>query len=390
VPSYISSNANRLYAATEVSYGAVPSIVARNRFPAVKLSSKQTLETTERRDKTGTRTFAGLPAGGRRRTTFELKTYMSSWTDHSAGPGYGPMFEASLGSAPIFFSGGTAASGCTSETIHFAASHGLSAGQAIVFRGEIRFAAAIINGTTVRLNAPLSTVPTSGASIGGSITYFPSTNMRSVTLYDYWSPASAVQRMLCGVGVDQMTISVNGDYHEFQFKGIAQDLIDSTSFATGMGQLSDFPSEPAMAGFDYSIVPGNMGQAWLGNTPDRFFTITAASIVVDNNLDVRSREFGSLLARCLAPGARSVTIDFDLFEQDDDATKSLYQAGKQQSPISVMLQLGQQDNQLFGAYLKSVVPDPPEFDDSETRLQWQFRGARAQGTVDDEIVVAFG
>ena len=55
-----------------------------------------------------------------------------------------------------------------------------------------------------------------------------------------------------------------------------------------------------------------------------------------------------------------------------------------------MLQLGQQDNQLFGAYLKSVVPDPPEFDDSETRLQWQFRGARAQGTVDDEIVVAFG
>jgi hypothetical protein len=37
-----------------------------------------------------------------------------------------------------------------------------------------------------------------------------------------------------------------------------------------------------------------------------------------------------------------------------------------------------------------VIPDVPEFEDSETRLQWRFKDTRAQGTVEDEVVVAFG
>jgi hypothetical protein len=40
--------------------------------------------------------------------------------------------------------------------------------------------------------------------------------------------------------------------------------------------------------------------------------------------------------------------------------------------------------------MKSVVPEVPEFDDAETRLQWKFTENRAQGTADDELVVAFG
>jgi hypothetical protein len=40
--------------------------------------------------------------------------------------------------------------------------------------------------------------------------------------------------------------------------------------------------------------------------------------------------------------------------------------------------------------MKSVVPEVPDFDDSDRRLQWAFRDARAQGTIDDELVVAFG
>jgi hypothetical protein len=55
-----------------------------------------------------------------------------------------------------------------------------------------------------------------------------------------------------------------------------------------------------------------------------------------------------------------------------------------------MFQLGESNGQLFGVYLKSVMPEVPEFDDSERRLQWKFRNSRAQGTVDDEIFVAVG
>ena len=67
----------------------------------------------------------------------------------------------------------------------------------------------------------------------------------------------------------------------------------------------------------------------------------------------------------------------------------LYQAARQQSPISVMFQLGEVETQVMAVYLKSVIPEVPEFDDGDNRLQWKFRASRAQGTVDDEISVAF-
>ena len=85
-----------------------------------------------------------------------------------------------------------------------------------------------------------------------------------------------------------------------------------------------------------------------------------------------------------------MTTTFSLYEKPDNATRALYQAARQRSPLSVMFQLGQQPSQLCGVYLKSVIPEVPEFADQETRLEWQFSNCRAQGTIDDEIFVAFG
>jgi hypothetical protein len=84
-----------------------------------------------------------------------------------------------------------------------------------------------------------------------------------------------------------------------------------------------------------------------------------------------------------------VTAAFELYSQNDPYTEGLYQAARQQSPISVMFQLGQSQGQLAGVYLPSVVPVVPEFDDSKNRLQWKFRPSTAQGTVNNEIAVAF-
>ena len=97
-----------------------------------------------------------------------------------------------------------------------------------------------------------------------------------------------------------------------------------------------------------------------------------------------------MLPLAVVPGMRSVVFTLELFEQDDAATIALYQAARQQSPISVMFQLGQIPGQLLGVYLKSMVPVVPQFDDSDKRLQWKFTDTRAQGTAEDEVVVAFG
>jgi hypothetical protein len=274
--------------------------------------------------------------------------------------------------------------------VAFQGPHGLSAGQAVTYEGEIRFVSSIVNATTVQVNAPFTVSPSNGSALAPTITYNLATDLPSVSLFDYWDPATAVQRLLCGAAVNRMVVRVNSDFHEFEFSGVAQDVIDSSSFSGNLGELSSFPAEPPVESFDYSIIPGHMGQAWLGSTPQRFYTITHAQFTVDNDLDLRAREFGSNVAKAISPGQRTVSMDFDLFECDDAATHALYQAARQQSPISTMFQLGEVNGQLFGVYLKSVVPEIPEFDDSDRRLQWRFRNSRAQGTIDDEIFVALG
>src|SRR5580704_13009710 len=118
--SYISSNANRFYTALETAYGQVPTITAASRIPALKLTVRQQLEVTDRKDKTGSRTFAGLPAGGRRQTTFELRTLLTNWQQGTANPSYGPLFQAALGAAPGLFSGATAASATGNGRLAFA------------------------------------------------------------------------------------------------------------------------------------------------------------------------------------------------------------------------------------------------------------------------------
>ena len=387
---YISSNNNRLYTALESTYGTVPAITIANRIPAVKLTAKQVPEQTSRSDKTGSRTFVGLPNTIRKITSFQLNTFLTEWTDQTMPPSYGPLFQAALGGTPVIYTGGTVASVTGGTQIVFAAAHGLAAGQAVTFSGEIRFVTAIQDTVTLFLNAPFTNTPQAGSAFGPTINYPLAESLGSVSIFDYWDPSTAVQRILEGAAMNTMKVTVNGDFQEFEFSGPARDLLDSASFTSGEGGLTQYPAEPSTVGFDYTVVPGHLGEVWMGSSPNQFFTLTAATLNLENNIVLRVKEFGSDFARCIAAGQRSVKLNFEIFEQVDAQTAGLYQAARQRSPIGVMFQLGAQTNQLFGVYMPAMVPEVPEFDDSETRLQWKFQNSRAQGTMDDELYIAFG
>lgn len=388
--SYISSNDNRFYAAIEAAYGQVPAFPAQGRFPAVKLTTKQQNEKTSRKDKTGTRTFLGDPSGMRRTSTFSLSTYLTGWTDQTREPASGPLFHSALGSAASIWSGGTIASAPTPTRLAFVSPHGLNPGQAVSVGGEIRFVSAVVDAQTIQMNAPLTLPPSANTQTGATATYTPAGDLPSVSIFDCWSPASAVQRIISGGAMQEMKVKVNGDFHEFAFSGAAEDIIDSSSFVSGDAGLTTFPVEPAAGLLNYTIIPGHLGQIWLGSAPNQFCTVTKAELTFQNDLVLRNHEFGCDLAEGIMQGMRTVSLEFSLFEQDDAKTKELYQAARQRSPISVMLQLGQQQGQLFGIYMKSVVPEVPDFDDSEKQLQWHFVNCRAQGGLNDEIYVAFG
>jgi hypothetical protein len=326
----------------------------------------------------------GVPNVGKRTTKFDLSTYMTAWTNTAAGPCYGPLFEAAMGEGVKLYGGGAAITP-NGTTVTFSQPHGLQFGQGISAGDEIRFVAAVADSRTVVLNAPFSQ---NGLTAGSTATYVPASELKSYSLFDYWSPGSTVQRILCGSGIDKLRIRVNADYQIFEFGGEAADVVDSSSFASGQAGLTQFPPESALADFDHTIVPGHLGQVWMGGIAGQFFTLTSADITLQNGLALRSREFGSSIARGLNGDTRNVTAAFSVFAQNDASTQALYQAARQRSPVSLMFQLGEQAGQLCGVYLPAVMLETPEFNDSQTRVQWSFTG-RAQGEADDELFIAF-
>ena len=386
--TYISSNQNRFYAAVEAAYGQAAPITSANRYPAVHLHARQTVEISRRRDKTGSRTFMGTATTARRKSAFVTQTYLTSWTG-SGQPGYGPFLEAALGGTPQISTGLVVASAQSGANLQTTIPHGLQVGSAVSYNNEIRFVTNVPAPDSLTLNAPFATTPSAQAQLATTITYRLSTWLPSLSLYDYWDPITTVSRLITGAAVDMFTVTVNGDFHELQFAGPAGNVLDSASFEPGTAGLAEFPVEPTLTNFDFSIVPGNLGQVWLGNGPTQFYTLTEASVVLKNNVELRSFEFGNSYPLGMTPGPRQVSSNFTVLVQDDDQTAALYTAAKRRNTIPAMLQLGQQQGQIMGIYLGSTMPEIPAYDDSNVRLQWHFNNNLAQGVTDDEIYVAF-
>jgi hypothetical protein len=388
MPSYISSNANRFYTAIESAYAQAAAITPANRFPAMRLQAQQVIEQSRRLDKTGTRTFLGSLQNARRRAAFQLRTFLTSWSGVGQ-PCYGPLFQASLGGLPRLSTGLIISSAVGSTAMQTVTSHGLSLGSAVSYAGEIRFVTSVPDASTFTVNAPFSQMPVANSYLCPTLTYSLSTNLPSVTLYDYWDAASPISRVITGAAVDTLDISVNGDYHDFAFAGPAADILDASSFQPGVAGLVSYPTEPMASNSDYRAVPGHLGQVWLGQSMCQFFTLTDATVQIKNHLETRQHEFGSCSPRAIVPGERQVKSRFSLLVQDDAETKALYTAAKQRNLISAMLQLGQQQGQLMGIYMPSVMPEIPDYIDSDLRLVWAFNNNLAQGTADDEIYIAF-
>ncbi|MGC2661527.1 MAG: hypothetical protein WA324_26535, partial [Bryobacteraceae bacterium] len=286
--NYISSNANRFYAAIETTYGQAATATAANRFPAVQLVAQQALQQTVRRDKTGSRTFLGTAADSRRQTAFEARTYLTSWNG-TATPGYSPLFQAAMGATPQLSTGLVVGSVTTQSQVQTTGAHGLSVGAGVSFSNELRFVTSVPGASSLVLNAPFSNMLTAGTALSPALTFSLSNALPSLTLFDYWDPSTAVNRLVTGAAADTFQFTLNGDFHEFVFRGPAADLLDTSSFVTGAAGLNAFPAEPSLSSFDYSVVPGHLGEVLIGSPENQFFTLTSASIEVKNNIDVRNR-----------------------------------------------------------------------------------------------------
>lgn len=384
---YISSRDNRYFVKAESAFGTAAPAASADRVAGLRLEIKEQAKAGKRRDKIGGRTFAGVPNQVRRDVEFSLEAYLTSWDQPAQAPAVGALWESVMGGAGTVSTPAPIVSVAGSQ-VTFSGGHGLQAGQGVAIGGDLRFVAAVPSAQTVILNAPLSQAGPAGSAGQATASYGLATKLKSVSLWDYWSPVESVQRGLAGAVVDVAEIDVNGDYHSFRFQGPAAELIDSSTFASGEAGLSAYPDEPDTKDFNYSIVPGHLGEVWAGPGANQLLTLSQAKVRIKNRVELTRDDFGTVIPKCVAAGEREVTVAFEIYADDQAQTVALYQAARTRTPISLMFQLGQQAGQMFGVYMPAVVLETPEFDDRETRLRWQCTG-RAQGSYNDELFVAF-
>ncbi|MBI5280514.1 MAG: hypothetical protein HY858_02440 [Candidatus Solibacter usitatus] len=383
---YISTRQNRFYASLEATYGQAAAMTAGQRFSAVSLKARQVFEKPLRRDKTGTRTQQPVAGELRRRTGFDLTTYLYARETGQTQPRYWPLVQAALGGSPKSHMGGLSVVTVNGALTGFAAAHGLAPGDAVTVGGEIRIVAAVPDWQTAVLSAPLAGPGTTG----GALSYGLAPELAGVTLHERWSPAGAAQRMLAGAVVDELEFRINGDFHELGFRGQAADLLDNASFEAGAAGLQSFPAEPAVAELMESPIPGHMGQAWIGSAPGRMYTLSSAVIRLKNNVDLRAKDYGSVLPRCIVPGDREVTVDLEVYSQDGALYDEILQAAKTRTPLPLMVQMGEREGQMCAVWMPNLIPAVPELDNREARLLWRLKGSAAVGTAEDEVYVAFG
>lgn len=387
---HIASYANRSYAALESELGAVAAVTSSNRLPLSKLDIRSVRETSQRLDKSGGRTYVGAPQNGREHTAVQFSSYLTEWDSIGGLPELDAVVQAAMGgdvqvSAPM-----TIANVSGGMTLTMSSPHGLSIGQAISVGSEMRFVDSVVDELTVVVNCDVPPDVVNGAEVGRCVTYRLGSHLKSLTLLDYWDPSTAIQRCAAGVSLDQLVVSVNGDFHEMSFSGEGGGYYDSASELPLSSGLQEFPSEPIGEWSNGELIPGSIGRAWIGAGGQVCNSVLMGKLTLTNHIDYRRREFGGNRGGCVRAGIRDVRLDLRVRAENSDEMRTLFASSRLQQPVPVMFQLGEQSGRMCALYLPQVVMEVPVFDDSGPSLEWVIRQARAQGVFNDELIVAFG
>jgi hypothetical protein len=383
---YIASLSNRIFIKSEIDSPELNDMASADIAPVTSFSLTSNRKLLYRRDKTGYRSESPVMGPQRELIEFNLEAYGTGWSGGLTKPAISPILESGLcQSSQLGASHVVQSSSSNSVTLQADAS--LTIGTGLAFGSEIRFVESISGPRDFTLNAPFSIQLSSGAQLDGCANLASGDAANSMAILDSWAPSQAVQRFVTGAVSDQLKISVNNDFLEIAAKGYARNLYDSVS---GIGGSEfTFPEAPLnTSALENSPIAGHLGQAFIGVPAARVCTLTQAEIRIDNNIEPRTDEFGCFSTKAFVLGRRRVSIDLTVFERNDELSQALYTKAVNNEPVPVMLQMGTQPGSMFAVYLPSVLFPVPAFNDSQSRLLWQFRNAVAMGLQNDEVFIA--
>ncbi len=383
---YISSLSNRIYIKSENDFPELNNMADAEVAPVTSFELTSSRKLLYRRDKTGYRSESPVMGPQRELIEFNLESYGTGWTGGTEKPAIAPLLESGLCQSAELNSAVTVQSN-TSTAVTLQADAVLKVGMAFAFGSEIRFVESISGPRDFTLNAPFSIQLAAGAQLDGCANLGLGDAPRTMSLLDTWAPSQAVQRFVTGAVTDRLKITVNNDFLEIAAKGYARNLYDNVSGIGGESFV--FPEAPVNASpLANSPIAGHLGQAFVGLPAARVCTLTQAEVRIDNNIEPRTDEFGCFSTKAFLLGRRRVSLDMTVFERNDELSQALYAKAVNNEPVPVMLQIGNQPGSMFAIYIPSVLFPVPSFNDSKSRLLWQFRNAVAMGIANDEIFIA--
>jgi hypothetical protein len=384
---YINSTNERLYGAMETEFGKAASLSAEDRLSFRSLKLSENPVRSARRDKTGSRTrFAPHPEI-RTDNRFELTAYFPGRDPGAPADAMTNLVESALGGERRIAAGLVVSStGANPTSITFSAAHGLAAGEALRFGGQLRFVKSVADSTTVLLSAPFDGNLAPGSSLGTTVTLYPGDTPRSLTLGDYWNPTGALDRILAGSVIDEMEMALNSDFHGARFQGITREVASVAAFSPGYTGLSQFPAEPPFTPQSFVLVPGHIGRLHLGGVE---FFLLQLSLRLRNQVDAKVREFGLGVAPCYSADLREVSVQFQLYASTKAAVTALHVMARNRQETDLSIQLGNKEGQLVGIHIPRFIPEIPELNDADSRVVMSYPSSLAYGVVNDEISIAF-
>lgn len=384
---YISTFSNSFYLRSDTNAGEPLQLEDARRAPIESLQIEVKRKQLFRSDKSGHRSRSAVLGPQRENIDLSLLANVNGWSDRSRDPLLAPLF-ASAVAAPGKAGGNLTVASVAGSSISVLGNPNIWVGMALGFADELRFVRSVIDASTFELNGSFSAPLQAGSVLLGCSTFAPGASAETFELFEFWSPSAAVQRAVSAACANRTTFEINSDFVTMRVEGFAKTLTDSV---TNLLAAIDFPvlaNATLQSESSLNPIAGHLGQAVFGSGGKRICTIVQGKVKIDNGIQSRSDEFGCFGTKSFTLGRRSVEVDLNLYQRNDEISHELFSSAVRNEPVSLMLQLGSGQGNMMGIYLPAVLMPVPSFVDSESRVMWKFSGAQGVGSQDDEVFLA--
>ena len=409
--NYSFSRLERAYLQKQPTFGTIPntsgtaSVANSNACRFIRMELQSDVALLERPDKTGTRSQEGMTSG-RKAGRWSIEMSLAANGTPGTVPDCDPILVAMFGQTAAVGVGSfnIASSTAALPIVVTCAAHGITSGtfEVVTIAGHTVNTAA--NGTWLAYASAATTLTLVGSdgsasTVGGAtgtvsrvkLTYTFTDDITHFTLWSFRTASTLDQRVGHTCVVTESTFNLNQDVATWQANGDCLWLLRSKDFSTAdvyqAGGLTAFPAEPTTPVTNGSIVQGFTGRFVAGASSTTasvyaaaavaFPTIRGATIRVQtNNMLVRDT-FGSYYPTLTEGDVRSITISFNVYDDDSAAVNALKTWGDSKVPVDFVLNLGTVAGNTWVQYIKNVYLASHVLGDGQLRFDASYGDSRA-------------